>query len=97
MRLHRGTGSPSARFYGAVISGAGMKSIEGIITIVQEGRFQLRDPDGVSHQFELSHKAAAEPDQLPPLQREQARVRVKYEPGENVIGFVARSIERLDT
>ncbi|MBV8612988.1 MAG: hypothetical protein JOY66_04355 [Acetobacteraceae bacterium] len=73
-----------------------MHSIEGVVTIVQEGRFQLTDRDGVSHQFELSHRAAAEPDQLPPLQRDQARVRVRYEPGENVIGFVARSIERLD-
>jgi hypothetical protein len=80
----------------AVVNGAGMHSIEGILTIVQEGRFQLTDQDGVSHQFELSHRSAAEPDQLPPLQREQARVRVRYEPGENVIGFVARSIERLD-
>ena len=73
-----------------------MQSIEGVVTIVQEGRVQLTDRDGVSHQFELSHRAPAEPDQLPPLQREQARVRVRYEPGENVIGFVARSIERLD-
>jgi len=80
----------------AVIGGAGMQAIEGIITIVQEGRFSLTDRDGVSHQFELSHRAGAEPEQLPPLQRDQARVRVRYEPGENVIGFVARSIERLD-
>ncbi len=72
-----------------------MKSMEGIVLIVQEGRFQLRDPMGVSHQFELSWKAALEPEQLAPLQREQARVRVSYEPGENVIGFVARAIERL--
>ncbi|MEO8714128.1 MAG: hypothetical protein ABI369_03860 [Acetobacteraceae bacterium] len=74
-----------------------MKSMVGVVTIVQEGRFQLRDPNGVSHQFELSWKAAAEPEQLPQLQRTQARVRVRYEPGENVIGFVARSIERLGT
>ncbi len=73
-----------------------MESMEGIITIVQEGRFQLCDADGVSHQFELSHKAAVEPAQLPPLQSEQAHVRVTYEPGENVIGFIVRSIERLD-
>ena len=73
-----------------------MHSIEGIVTIVQEGRFCLTDQDGVSHQFELSHRAPAEPDQLPPLQTEQARVRVTYGLGENVIGFVARLIERLD-
>ncbi len=73
-----------------------MKSMEGIVLIVQEGRFQLRDTEGVAHQFELSHKASIEPEQLPPLQREQAEVRVHYEPGEDVIGLVARSIERLD-
>lgn len=70
-----------------------MKTMEGIVTIVQEGRFQLLDPDGVSHQFELSYGSAAEPEELPPLARDQARVCVRYEPGENVIGFVARSIE----
>lgn len=74
-----------------------MKSMEGIVTITQESRFQLRDLQGVSHQFELSHKAPVEPEQLPPLQREQAHVRVGYEPGENVIGFVARTIERVGT
>lgn len=73
-----------------------MKTIEGNITIVQEGRFQLRDPDGVFHQFELSHKAPLEPEQLPPLQRDQARVRVRYTAAEDVIGFVAHRIERLD-
>jgi hypothetical protein len=79
-----------------VISGAPMQLMEGIVTIVQEGRFCLTDQDGVSHHFELSHSAAAEPDQLPPLQKQQARVRVSYEPGENVIGFIATRIDRLD-
>jgi hypothetical protein len=73
-----------------------MKFIEGNITIVQEGRFQLRDRDGVSHQFELSHKASLEPEQLPLLQHDQAEVRVGYKDGENIIGFVAHRIERLD-
>jgi hypothetical protein len=73
------------------------KSVNGIVLIVQEGRFQLRDDAGVGHQFELSHTAALEADQLPSLMREQTRVRVHYEPGENVIGFVARAIELLDT
>lgn len=73
-----------------------MKSIQGIITIVQESRFQLRDIVGATHQFELSHKAPLEPEQLPPLQHDQAYVRVRYTPGENIIGFVAHEIERLD-
>ena len=33
------------------------RSIDGIVLLVQEARFQLRDFDGVSHQFELSCKA----------------------------------------
>jgi hypothetical protein len=72
------------------------KSIDGVILIVQEGRFQLRDFGGVSHQFELSYAAKLEPDQLPPLAHARTRVRVHYEPGENVIGFVARGIDLLD-
>lgn len=73
-----------------------MQSMEGIVTIVQEGRFQLLDRAGVSHMFLLSHKAALEPEQLPPLQREQARVRVEYEAGHDIIGWLAHSVTRLD-
>ena len=67
--------------------------MEGVVTLVQEGRFQLTDDRGVSHLFILSPNAAAETDQLAPLQRRQARVRVHYAPGPNVIGNVLSSIE----
>ncbi|WP_202397227.1 hypothetical protein [Teichococcus coralli] len=67
--------------------------MEGVVTIVQEGRFQLTDDGGVSHLFLLSHDAAAEPEQLPPLQRRQARVRVSYTPARNLIGLVAHAVE----
>ncbi len=70
-----------------------MKHTEGIVTIVQEGRFSLTDDNGVSHLFILSHAAPEEPEQLAALQRRQARVRVRYEPAENLIGRVARSID----
>ncbi|HWX47594.1 MAG TPA: hypothetical protein VNZ61_06040 [Roseomonas sp.] len=73
-----------------------MRTMEGVVTIVQEGRFQLTDDDGVSHLFLLSHRAAVEPDQLPPLQHHQARVRVHYTPARNLIGFVAHSVERSE-
>ncbi len=73
-----------------------MPSMDGIVTIVQEGRFQLTDLDGVSHLFLLSYGASLEPEELNPLQRDQARIRVRYRPGENVIGFVAEQISRLD-
>ena len=59
-----------------------MRSIEGVVTIVQEGRFQLVDDAGVAHLFLLGHAAAADPEQLAPLQREQARVRVTYRAAE---------------
>jgi hypothetical protein len=71
------------------------KVIEGVVTIVQESRFQLTDDDGVSHLFILGHGAAAEPGQLEPLQRRQARVRVRYKEPRNVIGLVASTIIEL--
>lgn len=69
-----------------------MDVMEGIVTVVQESRFQLTDDRGVSHLFILGHDAAAEPDQLVPLSRRQARVRVRYTRPENLIGFVAHSV-----
>lgn len=73
-----------------------MPVMDGIVTIVQEGRFQLADLDGVHHLFELSYKAALEPEDLPPLQEQQARIRVNYRPAKNIIGFAADAIARLD-
>jgi len=73
-----------------------MRTMEGIVTIVQEGRFQLMDDGGVSHLFLLGHKAGAEPEQLPPLQHRQARVRVQYTPARNLIGLIAHSVELAD-
>jgi len=70
--------------------------LEGVVTIVQEGRFQLTDESGVSHLFVLGHGAAAEPDQLPALQARQARVRVRYTPARNLIGHVASSVIIMD-
>lgn len=69
--------------------------MDGIVTIVQESRFQLTDEHGVSHLFILGPNAAAEPAQLVPLQKRQARVRVRYAPGKNVIGNLISSITLL--
>lgn len=69
-----------------------MRTLEGIVTVVQEGRFQLETDGGDSHVFILAHDAAAETDQLPRLQHEQARVRVAYEDGPGVIAYVAHEI-----
>ena len=72
-----------------------MKTIDGVVTIVQESRFQLVDDEGVGHLFVLGHDSPAEPDQLAPLQRKQSRVRVGYTEARNVIGRVAHSISRI--
>ena len=73
-----------------------MQSIQGIVTIVQEGRFQLVDENGVGHQFLLSHRASLEPEQLPGLQRDQSLVRVWYKHAPDLIGHVAARIDLLD-
>ena len=73
-----------------------MRSIEGVVTIVQEGRFQLVDDAGVAHLFLLGYAAAADPEQLAPLQREQARVRVTYRPAERLIANIAERLVLLD-
>lgn len=73
-----------------------MGQMEGILTIVQEERFQLVDDAGVAHLFILAHGASTEPDQLADLQRRQARVRIRYSAADNIIGFVARAVDLVD-
>ena len=69
--------------------------MEGVVTIVQEGRFLLQTDNGAAHLIILSHRAAAEPDQLPALQHNQSRVRIVCEPAPGLIGFIARRVEVL--
>ncbi len=64
-----------------------MASISGVMTIVQEGRFQLLDAAGVSHHFILHHAAAADPEQLPHLLNRH--VCVFYENSGAIIGRLA--------
>ncbi len=72
-----------------------MPTIEGVVTIVQESRFQLTDDRGAAHLFILGHHALAESDQLEPLARHQTRVRVTYRETEGLIGFVAHGLATL--
>jgi len=72
-----------------------MLSMTGVVTIVQEGRFQLLDDDGVSHQFLLKYSAAPDPEQLPALL--QQRIRVSYSNPTNLIGHAAHKIVLLET
>ncbi len=73
-----------------------MPDMEGVVTIVQEGRFQLTDTGGVSHHFVLSRHALCETDQLPKLAHERTRVRVKYAQAKGVIAYKAKRITLLD-
>ena len=73
-----------------------MPEMEGVVTIVQEGRFQLTDTGGVSHHFVLSRHALCETEQLPRLAHEQSRVRIKYAQAKGVIAFEAKRITLLD-
>ena len=70
--------------------------MSGIVTIVQEGRFQMTDDAGVSHLFILGPSASAEAEQLAALQRRQARVSVRYQPAANLIGNTASAIYIAD-
>jgi hypothetical protein len=73
-----------------------MDQIEGRVIFAQESRFQLVDRNGVAHHFVLSHAAAADPEQLPALQRARALVRVGYESAPGLIGHAAMRIDVLD-
>jgi hypothetical protein len=70
--------------------------MEGVVTIVQEGRFQLTDTAGVSHHFILGRLTWPETDQLIDLQNRQARVRVRYSKAHGLIAYLAHRIDLLD-
>jgi hypothetical protein len=73
-----------------------MESMTGVIIVVQESRFRVIGDDGIPCQFVLSHKAPLEPQDLPPLQRAQAHVRVRYAPSRSLIAGVAHDLVVLD-
>ena len=75
--------------------GGELAVIEGVVTIVQESRFQLVDDRGVAHLLILDPNATAEPDQLVALAGLQARVKVKTKAGHGVIGRIATSLETM--
>ena len=73
-----------------------MQTMDGVVTVVQESRFQLMDDEGVYHHFLLSPSASAEPAELGPLQKRQARVRVRYNKASNLIANIAHRIDVFD-
>jgi hypothetical protein len=70
-----------------------MRSVRGFVSAVQEGRFRLVADDGRVMPFVLSHKASAEPQDLPPLAARAARVRVSYSDGPHLIANVAHRVD----
>ena len=67
----------------------------GRIILVQESRFQLRGEDGHTTLFILAHDAAIEPQDLPPLQRSQALVRVEGSPAPKLVAQIAHGIDLI--
>jgi hypothetical protein len=72
-----------------------MKHVDGTVLFTQESRFTLETDNGERHLFILSHAAAMEPQQLPPLQHRQAHVRVSYNAGPDVIANIAHAIDLI--
>ena len=70
-----------------------MAEMTGVVTIVQEGRFQLTDDLGRAHLFVLSPHSATETSQLRPLSAQQSRVRVRYEDDATVIAMRAKAVD----
>jgi hypothetical protein len=70
-----------------------MHTVRGVVGAVQEGRFHLVTDDGRVLPFVLSHKAAAEPQDLPPLAARAARVRVAYSKSPHLIADVAHRLD----
>jgi len=72
-----------------------VRTIDGVVTIVQESRFQLVDDGGVGHLLVLGHDSSTEPDQLESLAATQCRVRVRYTQSAEVIGLIAHDVATL--
>lgn len=72
-----------------------MPELRGTVVIAQEGRLHVIDDQGAGHLFILSAQAAAETEQLAPLQARQAKVRINYSTSPNLIGLTAERIELM--
>ena len=73
-----------------------LKTMTGIITIVQEGRFKMEPEDGPPMLFVLAPSAPIEPQDLPGLQRAQALVTVRYKDADTLIAGVVHDIGWAD-
>jgi hypothetical protein len=69
-----------------------IRTVDGIITLAQEGRFQLVSDQGIAKLFMLAHSAPIEPQDLPALVGSQARVTVTYDEPPDLIAAVVHDI-----
>jgi hypothetical protein len=67
--------------------------ISGVITVVQERRFQLEDDSGVRHLFLLAPDAAAEEHELAQCAARRSPVRVHYREAPGLVAHVAQCVE----
>ena len=68
----------------------------GVITVVQEHRFELQGDDGTRRHFTLAHDAPLGWNELVALERDRCRVAVRHDaswPGHTTVAV--RAIERL--
>jgi hypothetical protein len=70
-----------------------MDTISGIITLVQEERFQLLSDDGVTQLFVTLHDAPVEIDDLQALERNNIPVTVSYTRAEGLIAWAAHDVD----
>ena len=74
-----------------------MESVEGVIILTQEGRFELVTDRGCVMQFVLAHNAPLEPQDLPSLRGARRRVRVDYTESSHLIGYLAHALSEADS
>lgn len=70
-----------------------MRWVRGTISAVQEGRFRFAADDGRVLSFMLSHKCAAEPQDLPKLQAAGVPVRIGYCGGGHLVTGIAHRMD----
>ncbi len=73
-----------------------MQTVEGVITLVQEGRFVIVTDSGRVMHFLLGHDASLEPQDLPLLKRKQRRVQIDYTEPSRVVAHVAHTLRTAD-
>lgn len=67
-------------------------TVDGVVTLIQERRFQLVDDGGVAHLFVIAADAPFDATQLEPCAQSARRVRVTSRPADGLIARLAISV-----